>query len=158
MSERERRLQELGVPETVIRLAVDDHGEDMFFFRCQEPPPPAELRFPEGRPAEALWQCAGWVTAVRAGEGGLEYLGFEASDPEAWQVVAKSAEGLLANLFSDLVEDEDWDEEPEEARTGLEGAAEAVGFRHLDELLAFQERHADEEDYAEILAEWTRTL
>ena len=158
MSERERKLKELGLPEPVIRLALDDHSEDMFFFRCQEPPPAGDLRFPEGLPAEALWQCEGWVTAARKREGRLEYLGLDAADPEAWQVIAYTEEGLLANVFSDLIEDEDWEGEEEEALAGLRDAAEAAGFQHLDELLAFQEEHADDEDYAEVLAEWTKTL
>ena len=155
---REQKLRDLGLSEPVTWLATGDHGEDMFFFRCGEPQDPASLRFPEGLPAEALWQCDTWVTAVRRREGRLEYLGFDSTDPEAWQVVALTDQGLMANLFSDLVEDEDWEEEEEEALAGLREAAEKVGFEHLDALLAFQTEHAEDEDYAEVLAEWTRTL
>jgi len=95
---------------------------------------------------------------VRRGDGNLEYLGFDANDPENWQLLATSEKGLLTNLFSDLIEDEDWEEEEEEALRALREAAEQVGFQGLDELLAFQAEHAGDEDYAESLAEWTRTL
>lgn len=158
MSEHELRLRALDLSDAVVDLATKDHAEDMFFFRCQGTPPAEELRWPEGGSGQPLWQCEGWVTAVREREGRREFLAFDADDPELWQVIAYGEQGLLANLFSDLIEDEDWEEEEEEALAGLRAAAEAVGFRHLDELLAFAEQHADDEDYAVTLAEWTKTL
>ncbi len=158
MDERMQRLRDLGLPESIVWLAGQPHGEDLFFFRCGEIVAPDTLRFPEGIPAEPLWQFDWWVTAVRRGDGNLEYLGFDANDPENWQLLATSEKGLLTNLFSDLIEDEDWEEEEEEALRALREAAEQVGFQGLDELLAFQAEHAGDEDYAESLAEWTRTL
>jgi len=158
MNERKQRLKALGLPESILRLATEPHNDDMFFFRCGEVQDPQALSFPEGRAAEPLWQFEWWVTAARSRDGQLEYLGFDATDPAVWQVLATSEQGLLANLFSDLVEDEDWDEEEEEALRGLREAAEQVGFTHLEELLAFQAAHADDEDYAETLAQWTRTV
>jgi hypothetical protein len=158
MNEAEQRLRALGLPDSVVWLATELHSDDMFFFRCGELQAPEALTFPEGLAAEPLWQFEWWVTAVRLKEGRLEYLGFDANDPEVWQVLAYTEQGLLANLFSDLVEDEDWDEEEEEALRGLREAAEQVGFQHLDALLAFQREHAEDEDYADTLAEWTRTL
>lgn len=155
---RERRLRALGLSEPVVGLATADHSEDMFFFRCQDTPPAEELHFPEGRTGEPLWQCEGWVTAVRERDGRPEFVAFDADDPEVWQVIAYTEQGLLANLLSDLIEDEDWEEETEESLAGLRAAAETVGFHHLDDLLAFAENHADDEDYAETLADWTKTL
>lgn len=158
MNSREQRLRALGLSDAVVGLATGDHSEDMFFFRCQGTPPPQEMRFPEGVPAEPLWQCEGWATAVRARDGRNEFVAFDSDNPEIWQVIAHSEQGLLANLFSDLIEDEDWEEEVEESEAGLRAAAEAVGFRHLDDLMAFAEAHAEDEDYAETLAEWTKKL
>lgn len=146
MNAREAALKQAGLSEPVVDLAMGRHPHDLFFFRCQEPP---DL---EG--ALPLWQCEGWVTAFHGGE----FVGMDPKDPEARQVIARTEQGLLANLFSDLVEDEDWEEEEEEAMAALREAAEEVGFQHLDDLLAFQERHAEDEDYAETLAEWTRRI
>ncbi len=158
MDQRMKRLQDLGVPESIRWLAGEPHGEDLFFFRCGEVDSPEAMRFPEGLPAEPLWQFDWWVTAARRRDGHLEYLGFDANDPENWQLLATSEKGLLTNLFSDLIEDEDWEEEEEEALRALREAAEQVGFEGLDGLLAFQAEHAGDEDYTETLAEWTRTL
>ncbi|MCR5661568.1 MAG: hypothetical protein K6G50_05515 [bacterium] len=167
-----QKLQELHIPENIISLAVNPHDEDAFFFRCEPPRQMPAEQCPQGKAAIVLWQCQDWVTAVRnnnAAEGEndtehnasskpLEYIAFSSQDPEAWQVIAYGEQGLLANLFSDLIEDEDWDFEPEEAERALTEAAEICGFHYLKELLAFQEAHADSDDYAEDLAEWTKTL
>jgi len=158
MDERMQRLQDLELPESILWLASQPHGEDLFFFRCGEVESPEAMRFPEGIPAEPLWQFDWWVTAARRRDGRLEFLGFDANDPENWQLLATSEKGLLTNLFSDLIEDEDWEEEEEEAMRALREAAEQVGFQGLDELLAFQAERAGDPDYAESLAEWTRTL
>lgn len=172
-----QELKDLNVPEAIIRLSTDKHDEDAFFFRCEPPVQLPAERCPQGKPAFVLWQCQDWVTAVRAprdteaqapdracadnpapSSKPLEYIAFSSQNPEAWQVIAYSEQGVLANLFSDLIEDEDWEFEAEEAEKALTEAAEICGFRYLKDLLAFQEAHADSEDYAEDLAEWTKTL
>lgn len=148
MNDRLERLRAMGISESVLQLAGGPHPSDLFFFRCQEPRGEA----PPG--LVPLWECGDWITAARPGP---EFVGYSLEDPQSLWPFATSEQGLLADLFSDLVEDEDWDDEEESLRE-IREAAEAVGFRHLEDLLSFQESHGNNLDYAEELARYTRGL
>lgn len=156
MTTRRQQLEKLHLPRQIVSLATSKHDDDAFFFRCQEisaDTPAPEATYP-------LWQCTGVVTAVRpqAAAKTLEYIQYSQDTPEDYQTIATSLQGLLASLFSELIEDEDWEEEEEEAMSDLTQAAEEVGFEHLKALLQFQEANADNPDYGEALAQWTLSL
>jgi hypothetical protein len=96
------------------------------------------------------------VVGCRRSAGGLEYVGLElhtkGGDPEARAVsqareyarrslgdtdpvapylIARTDQGLLFWLFSDILHDFNWEESAEDKHY-LRAAAEAVGFRHFD--------------------------
>lgn len=159
--ERQSQLKAMGVPAILVELACREHSHDAYFFRCSAPEASSvgsNWSFPEGVPGVILWQCQDWAIMVRQADNKLEYLAFDLTNPELYQVIAYSEQGVLANLFSDLIEDEDWDENPQESQTLVEKLANECGFSHLPELMEFMDSQAESEEYAEVLAEWTKTL
>jgi hypothetical protein len=102
------------------------------------------------------------VVGCRRSAGGLEYVGQELhtkgvgdpedrapsqarfyarwalgdTDPVAPYLIARSDQGLLFWLFSDILSDFNW-EKSEEDKRYLQTASEVVGFRHLDAVWSF---------------------
>jgi hypothetical protein len=97
-----------------------------------------------------LWSCNGDVTAavVRGGRAAFVKLRHDDPTPEP---LARSEQGLLARLFVGLIES------PRATPRGLRQAAQAAGFRHLDELVAWHERGGGE-DFEEQLDQFVRAL
>lgn len=71
---------------------------------------------------------------------------FDLEDPDTVELIARSEQGLLFWLFSHLIEDDDWRSEAA-AEAKLREAAEAVGFRHFDEVNRFQQTLGTDPDY-----------
>jgi hypothetical protein len=149
--DRRSQLEALGLSPGLIALATQQYSHLAFGFRCEEPyrcySVPAEYWPVDFAP---LWECTETVVGCRRTPSGLEFVDWylEAGDPP--KLIARSEQGLLFWLFSYLIEDHDWDDEPA-ARRELAEAAAAVGFRQLAEVEKFQEKFGRRRDYAELL-------
>jgi hypothetical protein len=127
-------LRRLGLSEPVVRLAAGEVSHPAFRFACGEPhgvyvPGAAPDR---GAPVIPLWESCGGVSAARRTRRGVEFVGFSIEDPDEVWPVARTEQGLLAELFLDLLEYEG----NSQADDDLPRAAAAVGFRFLPELRA----------------------
>jgi hypothetical protein len=95
----------------------------------------------------ALWTCNADVTAVWKRRGKLEFVKLYHDDP-ALTVVARTEQGLLADLFRQLLESEDWDD-PDSALKRLRENAEVAGFKYLEELNEWHEQNGNAPDFSD---------
>jgi hypothetical protein len=110
---------------------------------CEEPAG-AEAVFP-------LWTCNADVTAAVVGGGRVRFFLLRHDEPEP-EHLADSEQGLLARLFVSLIESVG------ATPKGLRQAAQAAGFRHLDELTAWRDRDRGDGPFEERLAAFVREL
>jgi hypothetical protein len=131
-NERLDTLRRLGMSDPLVRLAAGEPVHPAFGFRCQAPPwySYRGAGCPAGPPLAPLWDCGDTVTAVWERAGRPEFIEFSIEADEEFWVLAASEQGLWAALFVAMFEDEDGAVEP------LRGAAESVGFRFLDRVVA----------------------
>lgn len=131
----ERRIEELrrlGISDPVIRQSASEEVHPIFSTRCK--PPFYSYHgavCPAGPPLVPLWDSGDTVTAVWQPDDRLEFIEFRIECRGEYQVLARTEQGLLANLFVNLLEDED-DVGPEQRET----AATLIGFRFLPEVIA----------------------
>jgi hypothetical protein len=92
-----------------------------------------------------LWTCNADVTALWMRRGKLEFVELSHDDPEP-QVLARTEQGVLTDLFLHLLESEDW-RDPAQSRARLREIADIAGFRHLDELNEWHERNGGASDF-----------
>ena len=95
------------------------------------------------------------LTAAFETENGLQIIRLSLELPNAYWVIARSEQGLWADLFASLVDgwsraEEDLDE--------VKAAAKAVHFRFLEETLAFIEAHRDSVNYTDSLSEFVNAI
>lgn len=126
-------IQRLGLSEALVRQSSGDYVHPLFNFRCLGPPFYSYhgASSPEGPPLAPLWDCGDSVTGVWVREGQLEFIEFSIERPEESTLLARTEQGLWATVFVKLYEDED--------KLGVDDfrdAANAVGFRFLDRLVA----------------------
>ena len=192
IDERLRELRRLGLSPPVVRLAMFDPSGPHFVIRCEDVGPPVpewREQQPPGPPVSYLWSfrdtvTGGWIKEERANLFGyrpgplkrrVEFIKFKPNSPShGHQVIAHSEQGLLANLFWEMLGDEydSWEifsggtGEPDFSRDqfeeivlrGLTEAAECVGFRYLKEVESFRRTNAHRGDYGELLAAYTRSI
>ncbi len=160
---RLRALESLNLSAPVIALCSGEevHPHPSFWYRCQAPHsiyhggtgPDLGLILP-------FWECTTTVTAALmgdAGHAGPTFIEFSLEYPDEYIAFAVSEQGLLAYLFWYLIEDQDWHDKQKCTRV-LTEAATAVGFRHLQKMLEFQQMHGDKSNYSELLAQYTRNI
>jgi hypothetical protein len=148
---RRKALESLGLSPRVVSLAMAEWPTEAFEFRCG--PLDRYLALPDGVwPSDALplWECCGSIVGCRRAGGGLEFIALDVEIPWQLDLLARSEEGLLFWLFSYLIEDQDWDDEPL-AIQALADAAAAVGFRRLAEVDQFQQRFGGRPGYGQLL-------
>ncbi len=95
------------------------------------------------------------LTAAFETDNGLQIIRFSLELPDAYRVIARSEQGLWADLFSSLVDG--WSRsqaDPDEVAQ----AAKAVNFRFLEETLAFIEAHRDSVNYTDLLCEFANAI
>jgi hypothetical protein len=145
-------LRSLGLSPALLRLASDDLPHPEFEFRCGPVYRFFSLAPADYRPANfvPLWECDSTVVGCRRGAAGPEFLTWQTDEVGEPELLASSESGLLFWLFSYLIEDQDWDDEPA-AREALTGAAVAVGFAGLAEVEAFQQEFGRRVEYARLL-------
>jgi hypothetical protein len=148
---RRQALELLGLSPGIVALAMGEWPTEAFEFRCgrldRSLALPAGVWPPDALP---LWECCGSIVGCRRAGGGLEFIGLDVEVPGNVHRLARSEEGLLFWLFSYLIEDQDWDDEPS-ARRAIAHAAAALGFRRLDEVDQFQQQLGGRTDYDELL-------
>ena len=96
----------------------------------------------------------------------IEFIKFKPGSPaDGHVVIGHFEQGLLANLFSDLIGDADcivdWRSEPEVHSLWmceLRRAATTVGFPSFEQVRAFRDAHAHRDDFGELLAAYTRSI
>jgi hypothetical protein len=168
------------LPDPHFMIFCGDVGPPVPEWREQQPP---------GPPVSYLWSYRGSVTGGWIGKRGVnlfrswlyplkrrvEFIKFKPISPsDGYQVIARSEQGLLANLFAEMLgyEYDSWErywkrvgklEVTNEQFTEcilreLTQAAECVGFRHLKEVELFRRAHAQSGDYGELLAAYTRSI
>jgi hypothetical protein len=121
---RINELRRLGLSEPVIRTAGGEVVHDALWSICLpllpaaiEPPAPSGTRF------VPLWQFAGGITGVVAGDDEVSFADYAIDRPQyGFEFVAGTEQGLLAYVLSHVADEH------------LAGAAEAVGFRFPAEL------------------------
>jgi hypothetical protein len=189
---RLKELRWLGLSSPVVRLAMFDLPDPGFGIRCDDVGPPCpEWRDqqPAGPPVSRLWCYRDTVTGARLNGGWadrisyllgfprryVEFIKFKPSDPAAgYTIIADSEQGLLANLFADMIGDYHdtwkmlcmdsspgdftWDEYEKLERSLLIEAAENVGFRYFHEIESFWRAHRHQKNYGELLAAYTRSI
>jgi hypothetical protein len=150
--DRLAEIRSLGLSLAVLRLASGDLPHLEFEFRCGPVHRLFSLVPAEYRPADfvPLWECGSTVVGCRRGAAGPEFLTWQTDEVGEPEPLASSEAGLLFWLFSYLIEDQDWDDEPA-ARAALAEAAEAIGFTQLAEVEAFQQEFGRRVEYARLL-------
>jgi hypothetical protein len=147
-------LRSFGISQPLIRLALGKRPSDLF----DEFAVPYKVYSVEqvGRGAilVPLWEVGDTTLCVRRRGHRSEFLAYYVEAPERSTTVARSEQGLLANVlfafldsdFESTVLEADEDEIPELAdriRRRVTSASKALGFRYLAEVLAlFQGRTA----------------
>jgi hypothetical protein len=92
-----------------------------------------------------LWSRNSDVTALWMRRGRLEFVTLCHDDPKP-RFLARTEQGLLAQLFLGLLEAEDW-RDHEQSLGRLRQMADVAGFRHLDKLTAWHERNGAAGDF-----------
>jgi hypothetical protein len=146
----EGRLEEmrrLGLSEPLVRLAA---GEVLHpaFETCFVGPPSyvyggwvedeEDDYFPGGPTFVPFWSFADAVQGVWEAEGGLEFIDLYIEDPDNPKLLARTEQGFLAWVFTDLYE-YNWDDPEDFAQ--LPEAAAVVGYRHFAEWAEAFDRH-----------------
>jgi hypothetical protein len=103
-----------------------------------------------------LWTCNSNVIALWMRRGRLEFIKLYHDDPEPLHI-AWTEQGLLAKLFCQLLEAENW-HDPEVALCRLRQAAEVAGFRHMDELNEWHKQNGAAPDFYERWDEFVESL
>ena len=133
----------------VLRLSDGDLPHPIFEFSCQQP-----YKFWDEMPGDyfPIWETGTLQTGLILGEP-LKFIQLTVEDPDDFHVISESEQGLLADLFIDLVEDDNGQEE-------LQEAAEAVGFRYLEDVLKFRNsaRKLDFDEYRQARQRFTASL
>lgn len=119
-------LRELGFGAGLTRHLLNYEESSLLGFRCQ--PPHYWRSSPiSARPITPLWECGTTLVYFHREAKLFEKCSLENID-DVW-VSYKSAQAILADLFIELYEDELTYEE-------LGSAADMLGFKHIERLLA----------------------
>ncbi|MCA9616695.1 MAG: hypothetical protein KC586_28245 [Myxococcales bacterium] len=130
-------------PSFVEFVLASEKPECMSYW-CEEPTAGWAAWVPdEWEVAYPLW-CTGSNPTVILCAGDTHVFAHTYHDSDFVNVVARTAQGLLADLFVNL-----WENEVED--DPLRDAATACGFRYLDEVLRFEEEHNAAANYRELL-------
>jgi hypothetical protein len=131
-SQRVTALRQLGISEPIIRLSCGEHIHNLFSISCEGPPwyvyHNAEVA--KGPLFIPLWEFAESVTGRWACDGRLVFIEFDVEAPDNYWVMARSEQGFIASLLLWQYQNRDdleW--------ADLIGPSEAIGFRHLTELV-----------------------
>ncbi len=110
---------------------------------------------PSGLQVVPIWEEGMLLTAASETRNGLQIIRFSLELPNAYWVIARSEQGLWADLFASLVDGWSRSEaDPDE----VEEAAKAVNFRFLEETLAFIEAHRDSVNYTDLRDEFAHSI
>jgi hypothetical protein len=142
---RLEEMRRLGLSEPLVRLAAGEVLHEAFE-TCYTGPPgyvygdwdEDEGFFPGGPTFVPFWSFADSVQGVWEADGGLEFIDLNVEDPDNPIMLARTEQGFLAWMFTDLYES-NWDDPEDFAR--LPQAAKAVGYRHFAEWAETFDRH-----------------
>src|SRR5438034_666015 len=100
-------LRRLGLSDPLVRVSAGERVHPLFWFRCQGPPWHSYhgAGCPDGPPLVPLWDCGDTVTGVWERGGRLEFIRFDVDDPEGYDTLASTEQGLWAMVLADLHED-----------------------------------------------------
>ncbi|MGB7343321.1 MAG: hypothetical protein WBD20_03855 [Pirellulaceae bacterium] len=82
-----------------------------------------------------IWQSGDTITAICHPPAKPTFIRFDIELVDDYEELASTEQGMLANLFVGLIEDND-----ELAPEGFADAAHAIGFRYLDMVFSQYER------------------
>lgn len=143
-------LKALGISDGVIKLCRRQKQE-AFRFRCR----PSYYIYhggtiPIGPRIVPMWEEGTSQTVVRRSQDSLEFIHYSLEDPDEWEIVAYSEQGLLAYRFLPIVDaylsDAEHDAREGDARAqqkalkALTRAADYVGFDMLQEVIDLRGR------------------
>lgn len=133
---RSEILREYGIPESVIHIGCYEKTDKAFQIHCQEPHRSSDDQSAEGDLVVSIYETDGdGAYACRKIGDQIEFVEFSAEEPDDIVQIALTVQGFLADLFVDLVYfhlDDGGD-----PKTALAKASASVGFRYLDETIAF---------------------
>jgi hypothetical protein len=149
-------LTRLGFSTPLLELSAGRKPHSLFQNICNDPwyiyhggrgPPGLEL--------VPIWEEGTVVTAALETETGLQIVRFDLELPNAYSVIARSEQGLWADVFVSLLDGWSRSEaDPDEVAE----AAKAVGFRFLRETLALIEAHRDSTNYTGLRDEFVYSI
>jgi hypothetical protein len=142
-------LMAQGLSEKLATFVLEHPRDGVFWYWCGENSSrwPANVPWPYATPDDVtdiypLWnrdaeQCVLWI---KNGERQFVWRYHEHPEPE---LIARTEQGLLADLFTTLYEDQEIEVD------ALRGAADLVGFSQLDRVIAFCQTSGTSSDYSE---------
>jgi hypothetical protein len=152
-----QELLDLGLSPKFVEFVFLDPKPSKFRFRCE----PRESGWPYYMPKDVdavypLWTSNADVTAVWKRRGKLEFVNLLHDDPDL-TVVSRTEQGLLADLFRQLLENEDWGD-ADSALNRQREIAEAAGFNYLEELNEWCEQNGNAADFEDRWAKFVASI
>lgn len=149
-------LTRLGFSTPILELSAGRTPHPLFQTICNDPyyidhggsSPPGLL-------IVSIWEEGMLVTAASETENKLQIIRFSLERPQAYSVIARSEQGLWADLFASLIDG--WSRSQADPDAVAE-AAKAVNFRFLEETLAFIEANRDRLNYTDLRSEFTNSI
>jgi hypothetical protein len=153
-------MRRLRLSEPLVRLAA---GEVLHpaFGTCYVGPPAyvygsdwdeEEGFFPDGPLFIPFWSFADTVQGVWERDGKLEFIDLHIEDPDNPEILARTEQGFLAWMFTELYEF-NWDDPEDFAQ--LPQAAAVVGYRHFAEWAsAFEASQGGYDEYKRLCREF----
>jgi hypothetical protein len=125
-------LRELNVSQAVIEQSSGNLIHPLFEFRCQPPFYPYHgAAAPAGLEIVPIWESGDAITAICRPPSRPMFIRFDIELVDAYEEIASTEQGMLANLFVGLIEDND-----ELDLDGFTDAALAIGFRYLERVFS----------------------
>lgn len=145
---RSEAMARLGLSDALIRLSEGELIHPAFAQHCQAPPRHCYDGFevPDGPEFVPIWDEDDQAFGVREAAGGLEFLSYW-TDDGLESIIARTEQGFLAYLFNEIYDTTHEDDEDDLAM--LREAAQAIGFRFLDDVIRYREEVGNSLDYLE---------
>lgn len=102
-----------------------------------------------------IWEEGMILTAVLERQERNEIIEFSLENPDQFEIIAYSEQGLWANLFASFIDD--W-KRPQYDLDIVKAAASVVGFLFLKETINFVQKNRDGENYTELLNKFTKSI
>jgi hypothetical protein len=141
-----QELLDLGLSPELVAFVFLDPKPEPFRYWCEPRGRGWACYVPEDvSGVYPLWTCNADVIALWMRRGKLEFVELYHDEPGP-HFLARTEQGLLAELFLHVSEAEDW-QDPAQSLARLRQAADVAGFRHLDELNKWHEQNGNASDF-----------